>query len=434
MRYKFHDIPRLITLPLGRHTVLKAIFLRLRIFLMPVARFYRRFFLRNTCFIAVIGSFGKTTTTRALQSVLLKKSPLHHNRNPESLVAMDILRTHTESEYAVFEAGIDKPGRMDKFAQMIRPDIVVVTSIGREHHTSFRTLENTRHEKAEMVRILPMTGVAILNADDPNVMWMKTQTHARVVTFGFNKDADIRCVSVNFKSLQQTRIGININDKNLELNTRLIGKVMIYPLLAAIAVAWVKEMDLSEIKPFLEAMAPTSGRLQPVVLKNGVIILRDDYKSPEETYKAAFDAFKKIPARRRIAVIGEIEELHGKSGLTYRWLGEQVAHISNEIIFIGGKKRLKPFRSGVRNSGFSNDPIIYAAKSIRQATEILKKLLKPDDLVLLKGSGSQKLERIILNLEGQSVRCELKECSVRFIECKNCPMLKRGWGDGRSVF
>jgi len=434
MRYKSHDISWLITLSLGRRTLLRAIFFRLRIFLMPIARFYRRFFLRTTCVIAVTGSFGKTTTTKALKSVLLRKMPLKHNRNVESLVAIDILRTHTRVAYAVFETGIDRPGRMMKFARMIQPNIVVVTSIGREHHTSLKSLENTRNEKAEMVRALPPSGIAVLNADDPNVIWMKTQTAARVVTYGFDKDSDIHCKSVNYESVNKMNLCISVNGEIFRLNTHLIGEIMTYPILATFAVAWVNGIDLNTIKPFLEPLTPVPGRLQPVVLKNRITILRDDFKAPLETVEAALDTFEKIPAKRRIAVIGEIEELYGKADPTYRWLGERVARITDIIIFIGGKRRLRPFRTGVRNKGFPDDQMMYAANSIRSVAEILKEIMEPDDLVLLKGSSSIKLSRVISILEGETVRCELKKCTVKFTECKNCPMLERRWANGRTSF
>lgn len=421
-------------LSVGRRTILRSVILKLRPILMPIAGFYRRFFLRNTCFIAVIGSFGKTTTTKALNAVLLMKQPEGINLNPESYVALDILRTRPKSNFAVFEAGIDRPGRMARFAWMIKPDIVVVTSIGSEHHATLGTLENTRNEKADTLRALPPSGIAVINGDDPNVLWMKTQTQARVVTFGFDKNADVRCLSGNIQNPFQMHSYIEIHGQTLELNTRLVGKVMIYPILAALSVAWVKQIDLFSIKHILEKIHSAPGRLQPVVLQNEAIVLRDDFKAPLETYKTALETFKNIPAKRRIAVIGEIEEIDGKVGAAYRRLGEQVASVADKVIFIGGKKRLRPFRSGLRNKGFFDDPIVHYAKNVKEVADILKKFLVPGDLVLLKGASSQKLKRVLSCLNGHRVECELKKCTIRFTECKNCPMLERGWDKFRTIF
>jgi UDP-N-acetylmuramoyl-tripeptide--D-alanyl-D-alanine ligase len=80
---------------------------------------------------------------------------------------------------------------------MIRPNVVVVTCIGSEHNRSFKTLEATRKEKSEMVAILPPTGLAVLNGDDPNVMWMRSRTSARIITYGFGKSNDVRAEDVS---------------------------------------------------------------------------------------------------------------------------------------------------------------------------------------------------------------------------------------------
>jgi len=209
---------------------------------------------------------------------------------------------------------------------------------------------------------------------------------------------------------------------------------MTYPILAAIAVAWIERMDLSKVTSFLENLSPTPGRRQPVVLKNGVTVLRDDYKSPIETVETALDAFGTIPANRRLAVIGKISELPGKRGPTYRWLGEKAANVADKMIFIGGKRQLSSFRSGVKNVKLSSDSVVYHAKNIKNAISVLKKLLMFGDLVLLKGRNAQKLQRIVLGLEGKAVRCELRECTTKLTTCDLCPMLESGWSDGRTVF
>jgi len=434
MRYKLKKILLLTGYSIGRKKILDNFLFKLRPFLRPIAGCYRRFFLGSKRFIVIVGSFGKTTTTRALKAVLFKTPNPPATRNTQILAILDMFRLPTGTKYAVFEAGIRRPGQMVRFAKMLQPQIVIVTSIGSEHHSSLGSLENTRNEKAEMIRILPSSGIAVLNADDPNVMWMKTQTSARVVTFGFNRDADIRAESVNIENLQKTQVCVHIGNQSLHLKIKLVGRVMIYPILAAIAVIWAEGLDLFKTLPFLESLAPTPNRLQPIILENGVTILCDDFKAPIETVEAALDTFCSLPAKRRIAVIGMLDEISGKFGPTYRWLGEQVTYAADKIIFIGSRKALKRIRSGIKRAKSSLDSIIYPAKSINHAIEISQDILKSGDLVLLKGRGSQKLQRIVLGLEGRSVQCGLKECKTKITTCRNCPMLEKGWNDGRTVF
>ena len=86
-----------------------------------------------------------------------------------------------------------------------RPDVAVITAVGSEHHRSLGTLEVTRAEKSWMVQALPAAGVAVLNGDDPNVMWMRQKTRARVVTFGFGAACDVRADDVRLDWPRGTR-------------------------------------------------------------------------------------------------------------------------------------------------------------------------------------------------------------------------------------
>jgi UDP-N-acetylmuramoyl-tripeptide--D-alanyl-D-alanine ligase len=433
MYYKLKKIFILIRFPIGRKKVFDDFLFKLRHFLRPIAGCYRRFFLGDKRFVVIVGSFGKTTTTRAIKAVLLKTPDPSATRNTQITAILQIFRMHPKNKYAVFEAGIRMPGQMVKFAKMLRPQITVVTSIGSEHHTSLGTLENTRNEKVEMVRALPTSGVAILNADDPHVMWMKTQTQARVVTFGFNSDAEICAESVDMESLQQTKLCVRIGDQYLRLKIKLVSKVMIYPILAALAVTWAEGLDLLKITPFLEFLPPTPNRLQPVILGNGATMLCDEFKASIETVEVALDTFHSLPAKRHIAAIGMLDEIPDKFGPTYRWFGEHVAHTTDKVVFIGSRKAFKRICSGMKRVKASLDATIYPAKDINHAIKILHKLLRPGDLVLVKGRGSQKLHRIVLGLEDRTVKCTLKQCKTKITTCRSCPMLEKGWNNKISV-
>ena len=144
----------------------------------------------------MVGSLGKTTTQRALQTVLDCPNRNFSYSNYGSSLAGNLLRIRPRDTHAVLEAGVDGPGRMASYARMIRPNLVVVTSIKSEHNRSFPTLFDTRQEKVKMVLSLPAEGVVILNGDDPHVRWMATQTQARVMMFGLNPNSDIRASDV----------------------------------------------------------------------------------------------------------------------------------------------------------------------------------------------------------------------------------------------
>jgi len=145
---KLRKILGLIVTPLGRHRLYRR-FLRL---LWPILRFvailYRKIFLRHTRVVVVIGSFGKTTTVRAVSAALGTRRIPHGSGNAFEEIVEAMLRIRPSDRRAVFEVGVDAPGQMAAYVNMLRPDITVVTSIGSEHNRSFGTLEATREEKA----------------------------------------------------------------------------------------------------------------------------------------------------------------------------------------------------------------------------------------------------------------------------------------------
>jgi UDP-N-acetylmuramoyl-tripeptide--D-alanyl-D-alanine ligase len=352
--------------------------------------------------------------------------------NAKHSVAKAILRVRRADRHAVIEVGISKPGEMMTYARLVRPNIAVVTSIGSEHNRSLKTLEVTRSEKAAMVRILPRSGLAVLNGDDANVLWMQSQTCARVITFGFAASNDIRASELTIEWPGGMRFSLHAGGETRALRTALTGKHMVYPMLAAVAVALAEGFTLDEIIPRLEALTPTPGRMEAVPLANGAIILRDDFKSALETFDAALDALSEIPAQRRIVVFGEVSEPPGSQGPIYRRLGERAARFASRTIFIGESGVWSPFATGVKRGGAARDGLINAGNSVCKAIEAVREDLGPGDVVLVKGRDNQRLERVSLALTGRTVRCDISFCQAK-VRCEKCPMLERGWNGLKAV-
>ncbi|MBI4525514.1 MAG: UDP-N-acetylmuramoyl-tripeptide--D-alanyl-D-alanine ligase [Deltaproteobacteria bacterium] len=433
MHHRLRDIPALLRTPLGRLEARCAVAYRLGLRLDGVARLYRTTLLRSTRLIAVVGSFGKTTTTRAVMSALGTVAPEDVPRNSGGWLPLKILSVRPGRRYAILEAGIGHRGEMARYARTLRPDIAVVTAVGSEHNRSLGGLDAIREEKADMVRALPPAGWAVLNGDDPNVHWMAGQTRARVVTFGFNEGNDLRATELKLDWPNGSRFKLHTTGGVEAVRVRLIGQPMIYPVLAAAAVAVIENVRLDEALHALEALEPTPGRLQPVVLPNGAMLLRDDFKSPEETIEAALEVLAQIPARRRVVVLGDVSESIGKPREVCRRVGEKLAAVATQAVFLAGQNS-RSYRAGAKRGGLSAEALIDAGRSVLKAIEALPSDLGPGDVVLIKGRDTQRLERLSLALMGRSVRCHLKQCTVlaTTTRCDQCPMLERGW-DGLRV-
>jgi UDP-N-acetylmuramoyl-tripeptide--D-alanyl-D-alanine ligase len=323
----------------------------------------------------------------------------------------------------VIEIGVNGPGQMARPARLLGPDVVVVTSIGSEHNRSFGAVEATREEKLEMVRALRAGGVAILNGDDPNVRWMAGQTNARVITFGFGPENDVRGRELELDWPRGTRFTLETGDELRSVRTQLLGWPMVYSALAAIAVAISEGIPLDNALARLEALAPTPGRLEPVALENGAFVLRDDFKSTLESIDAALDVMSEIPARRKIIVLGDVSEPPGSQGPIYWRIGERVATIADQLVVVGdGFQR---YRAGVRRAGFPSEAVVNAKHDVLGVAAIVLADLGEGDVVLVKGRDTQKLDRVSLALAGRRVRCALSFCDLRMTRCANCPLLER---------
>ena len=430
VRYRLIDVPTMLRTPAGRRQVADGLSYRSWPLVSRIAKLYRRTFARRTRVIAIVGSFGKSTTTRAVAAVLSTSPQNLPVANAWTSIALAILRIKPSQRYAPIEVGIAGPGQMALYAAMVRPDITVVTSVGSEHHTKLGSLQVTRSEKAHMVVALPSSGVAVLNGDDPNVVWMRGQTKARVITVGFGDDCAVRARDVYLDWPRGMRFRVSAFGEDRDTTIRLIGRHMVYAALAAIAVAHVEGLSLDDALACLADLAPTPGRLEPVILPSGAVVLRDDYKATSETIYAALDVLAEIPGRR-IVLFGDLSEPQGAEVPIFYALGTAASRAATDLVVIG--KGLPHYASGAIDTGMPSTAIVDGGKTVSEAAAVLRGMLGPNDVLLLKARRAQKLDRVRMILQGRDVRCDIPFCDIRSMECEECPMLERGWGSHRAV-
>ncbi|MEO5700703.1 MAG: Mur ligase family protein [Casimicrobiaceae bacterium] len=415
--------------PAGRLQIRAGLFYRAWPVLSRLGWLHRRTLARGVRVVAVVGSLGKSTTTRAVAAALDVSPHPALLRNAWSAVARAILRLTPRQAHAVIEVGINAPGQMRQYARVVRPDITVVTAVASEHHRSLGTLDVTRDEKAWMVRALPAAGVAVLNGDDPNVLWMRTTTTARVRTFGFDERCDVRADEVQLEWPTGTRFTLDAFGERRSMTLRLLGRHQVRAALAAVAVAEIVGVPRDEAIARLEGLAPTTGRLQPVDIGNGVILLRDEYKATWETFGAALDVLASIDAARRIVVLGDVSEPPGNQHEIYRELGRRIAAVASLVVLAGATGALERYRAGLRSGGLSPAAIVPGGRTPQEIAATLQGLLAPGDVVLVKGRDTQRLDRVRLILQGIHVGCDIRVCHIRVVECADCPMLPHAWGE-----
>jgi UDP-N-acetylmuramoyl-tripeptide--D-alanyl-D-alanine ligase len=198
---------------------------------------------------------------------------------------------------------------------------------------------------------------------------------------------------------------------------------MVHAVLAAAAVAFGEGIPLASVLPALAGLPPSPGRMQAVKLTNGVVLLRDDYKSSMETVETALAELAEIDARRKIAVLGELSEPPGSQGPVYRKIGERLAAIADLAVLVVGKRAFEGYRAGLYEGGFARSSIIDAKRSALIAADEVRRIAGPGDVVLIKGKDVQRMERVAFALMGKPIRCDLVYCDRQASRCAHCEKL-----------
>jgi len=155
-----------------------------------------------------------------------------------------------------------------------------------------------------------------------------------------------------------------------------------------------------------------------VPLPSGAIVLRDDFKSPAESFEAAAHLLAEAPVRRRFVVFGDITEPVGSQGPLYRGISARFATICDGAFLVGHGTR--HWSAGLAAGGLAREKIVRCRGNLADPTARLRRELGPGDVVLLKGRHKQRLERIAFALAGKEIPCTLPTCDAINLPCDRC--------------
>jgi alanine racemase len=339
--------------------------------------------------VAVTGSVGKTTTARAIATLLGELAPTFRGRQSfNSLLGLPIAlaRLRDDQRFAVLEFGADRFGEIARLAALFPPRIAVVTNVGAAHLDAFGTLDGVAREKGAIVEQLPSDGWAVLNGDDPHVLAMRERTAARVLTFGLGEGCDLRAGAIRL-SLDGTRFRV----RDADVGIPLIGEPGVMAALAAIGVALMCGATLEQAARAIGNVEPPAGRLRPLPARGGATLLDDSYSASLPSALAALRALAALPARRRIAVLGAID---AAGDAAYAQIGALAGAIADALICKGDWGAIAAQAARYARPGIAVAVVHTAA----EALAALPADLGAGDLVLVKGDAGARMERIAAGL------------------------------------
>ena len=402
--------------------------------------------------IAITGSVGKTSTKNAIVAVLQDHFDLRTSRenyNTEFGVPLTIINAKSPGhsvvgwflvllkgfvlaygskqkypELLVLEFGIDHPGDMAKLCQIAPPEIGVVTRISPVHVENFDNLEHLAQEKSELIKRLPKSGLAVLNANDKVVSKMRELAKAQVRTYGFDVAADVQGSAfsdmVKFDNdfqpgetaaVSMFKVETAAGQTDYELKN-IVGQPAAFSALAAITVGLHLGLSLSDIGSGFNHFVPMPGRTRLIPGIKGSMIIDDSYNAAPASTLAALDIlheFSPIKGARRIAVLGDMLELGSLSDEEHRRVGRAVVKSDVDLLVTVGERSID-IAEEAKQVGMSPDKI-QSFGTAEDAGRFLDPDVRTGDIILVKGSQGIRTEKIVKELMAEPLRA--KELLVR---------------------
>lgn len=383
-------------------------------------------FLSKPVFIAVTGSAGKTTTKELLVGMLSYHQEgvgTQHSLNALPEVAKLVLRIRREHDYCVAEISEDHPGALDPVLSLLEPSIGIVTVIKDDHLAAFTSRGALVAEMAKMVASLPATGTAILNADDENVLSMRAQCKARVITYGTASTADLRAENVSSAWPERLQMTLVHDSMRVRVVTQLCGIHWVPAVLGAIGGALATGLTLQECASAIATVEPFEARMQPVTSSDGVTFIRDDFKAPLWTLNACFDFVKAARAPQKIVVIGELSDVGPQKSKAYARAAGALHGVADVSVFVG------PWASGaLKAQKRGKEGSLHVFNHVQDASAYINSIAKDGDLVLLKGTSKKDHLLRIIMARSNEIACWRDDCD-RLMFCDACSYRMRPLGE-----
>jgi UDP-N-acetylmuramoyl-tripeptide--D-alanyl-D-alanine ligase len=347
--------------------------------------------------VAITGSAGKTTTKEVVARLLAVEMPVgktEGNLNNHIGVPLSILRLPDEAKAAVIEIGMNHAGEIRRLAAIARPTVGVVTNVGFAHAEFFNSADEVALAKRELIEALPPEGTAVLNADDPRVSRFGEAFRGRVVTFGFADNADVRAEAAEFGPE-----GVRFRVDGTDFESSFVGRHGVLNILAGLAVARVFSIAPARLADAVRTLEPAAMRGERFT-RGGVTILNDCYNSNPEAVRSMLDVLRAYPARRRIAVLGEMLELGPWSEPLHRGVGSYAAECGVDAL-VGIRGAARQMIDEAVRSGLPAGAAVFFDEP-GSAGEFLRGFVRPGDAVLFKGSRGTRVERALEKLIGDS--------------------------------
>lgn len=354
-----------------------------------IAKYYKNKF--NIPFIGVTGSVGKTTTRDMIYSVVSTKfRTLRNEKNYNNQIGVPLTLFNLEKYHqcAIVEMGMTGFNEIEYLVNIVEPNIGVITNIGQSHIEKLGSQEGIFKAKMEITTNFDKSSTLVVNGDDNFLKKLREEKHEyALITYGYEEYNDLYCKSFRITE-GESIFACDIDGKEEEFYIPTAGKHNIYNALAAICVGRILGIDIETIKEGLKLFSPT-GMRQRVENYENITIINDVYNASPDSMKAALDVLGRYKSRR-VAILGDIFEMGEFVEKGMKEISKSVVGNADVLITVGEHSKI--IGECILELGDNNVEVYhYNQKELVE----LDKLIKKNDVVLVKASRGMQLEYIV---------------------------------------
>tara|TARA_Y100000590_G_scaffold393322_1_gene471507 strand:+ start:4203 stop:7028 length:2826 start_codon:yes stop_codon:yes gene_type:complete len=358
--------------------------------------------------IGITGSAGKTTLKHLIGSILKNYGKVYHSPfsyNNKFGVPLSLSNLKKNVKYGIFEIGMDKKGEINKLSKIVKPEIAIITNISEAHFKNFKTLKDIAKAKSEIIDNVAEGGSLILNKDDKFFNFLSKKAINKginVFSFSSKKQADICLLKVK-KEKNNLQLKIKVKNKIFYFNAKYLNNNFISNILACISVLYVLNLDLNYVKKaFIGFKIPTGRGDLSIVKKFG-----KKFKFIDESYNASPSSmslaiknmkyYRKKNNSRKFIFLGDMLELGNKSKIFHKKLSSIINKSDIDKVFVYGRDIKTTFNylhTGKMGKIFNN---------LDEAYIYLGKILKNNDLLMIKGSNATGLNQFSKNIKKEQI-------------------------------
>jgi UDP-N-acetylmuramoyl-tripeptide--D-alanyl-D-alanine ligase len=354
--------------------------------------------------IAITGSVGKTGTKEAMKTVLSRQARAFASSgslNNHWGVPLSLSRMPADSDYGIFELGMNHPGEIDALTRMVRPHVAVITTIEPAHLGFFSSVEAIADAKAEIFRGVERGGAAILNRDNPHYARLAKAAQdcgiTGIIGFGAHNDAAVRLANFELRDNGST-VTAAVMGEVIDYTIGIAGKHWIMNSLAVLAAVRAAGGDFKAAAAAMASLAPLAGRGERhrIAIGGGSFTLIDEsYNASPASMRAAFAVLGSTQPEaggRRIAVLGDMLELGSESQHLHASLAQPLVDCGADLVFtLGDEMRALDDALPASLRGGHAD-------SVGALANLLGERLRAGDVVTVKGSHGSKLYELVATM------------------------------------